>query len=142
MKIRQGFVSNSSSSSFAVIEGVAAPLTIEGTYVIGQDGEREFGWGVYDCFDFHSKANWAWLQAYYAERPDLQNMLVSIIQECTGATNVENLLNPSSEGDSGVWCYIDHQSTGALEIFDTPEELKRFLFGGSSYVHLDNDNHE
>lgn len=41
--------------------------------------------------------------------------------------------------------YIDHSSSACedqnLEMFETEENLKNFLFNNSSYIQNDNDNH-
>jgi hypothetical protein len=69
MKIRQGFVSNSSSSSFVVIDrenrikiNVPKISTINVPQTFG--GETDFGRNHLDHKDFGSRLNWAFMMAY------------------------------------------------------------------------------
>jgi hypothetical protein len=143
MKIRNGFVSNSSSSSFVVIDGsgeMRVPSVDEtGTYIVGASGETEFGWGPNSIFDTASRINFAYLQCLYSRKYGKQwlNMFENVLKDYMGVTDIVYLLDDNA--------YIDHQSSaeeGAnTEIFDDEETLASFLFGKNSRIELDNDNY-
>lgn len=153
MKVRSGFVSNSSSSSFIVIgnsgedcskwlsqtikrcldDGSPAP------YCIGKNGETEFGWSVETHSDVHSRINFAYLQARDREPNGsaFMQMLFEAIKEATGRL-------PTVDAEIQKDGYIDHQSSSSegqnIEMFDDIDTLKRFLFDDSSYIETGNDN--
>ena len=112
-------------------------------YVIGEDGEREFGWGPERITDFDSKANWAALVAEYAEKKDWVQLLVDVIKDYTKADGVQIIISKNIKFDGKGHGYIDHQSLEGdnREIFDSGETLEAFLFGYNSFIMLDNDNH-
>lgn len=147
MKVRNGFVSNSSSSSFIVI-GKAEPEKVAQSddYVVGQFGAYEFGWEhvVYDGMD--SMINFAWLQAEYSlkTQPEYMKMLVRVIKQHTGAKKVTSCITMNYADKTKVEAYIDHQSSATegvnLEMFANDETLARFLFSPDSYIQGGNDN--
>lgn len=131
MKIRSGFVSNSSSSSFVVIGSGTQDAPKPGTVLkFDYDGETQFGWGPELVFGMQSRLNWAILQAEYY--PELCGAIRAAI-ESVGCT-----WDDTAEVDG----YIDHQSIGnSLEIFDSTSNMVAFLFGENSFIRVDNDNH-
>lgn len=147
MKIRHGFVSNSSSTAFIVI-GYDPYITAKGDYskrnrvhcasreyVLGAQGATEFGWDPIRYSDFDSKANFAYLQAHYLEDESLKARLLQVIEAHSGVpVRVEM---PET-------AYIDHQSAAIegmnLEMFESDDTLARFLFSDNSYIQGGNDN--
>lgn len=166
MKRRQGFVSNSSSSSFIVIadgnnlrhvnEFTGKQLTL-GDSKRAMGGESEFGWDHYVYYDTWSKINFAYLQTESINPGENKldqrstewlTMLEQCIKEVTGATSIVWDWNTVQYGDdsSPKWkcAYIDHQSAACegmnTEMFESMDALKRFLFDANSYIETDNDN--
>lgn len=141
MKIRNGFVSNSSSSSFIVIsedESTYRPPTLSANFFIGDDGRNDFGWQDERYWDFESKLNFAFLQAKAASEDNNDNwtdMLWVVLGEC-GAIEIDE--------DMDKWSHIDHQSAYCegenCEMFESEEQLRNFLFNTSSYIQCENDN--
>ena len=150
MKIRSGFVSNSSSSSFIVIGTDITEKNLpldDGKFIIGSAGETEFGWQNTTYEYAYDRINFAWMQANYMieSTPEWMEMLGEVIKEHTGATEVVSIINldwPRHEGE--VNGYIDHQSASCegvnTEMFADKDTLARFLFGSGSYIQGGNDN--
>jgi hypothetical protein len=150
-RCRFGFVSNSSSSSFIVIANthmIPEKLYAGRTLSVGRDGETEFGWEQRKYHSEYDRINFAYIQAMTAIDGDKPNqtwldMLDKVVKEYTGANKVENLL--SKDYNSDTWAYIDHASASYegenIEMFESEEALKNFLFSNDSYIQGDNDNH-
>ena len=138
MKIRNGFVSNSSSSSFTVtdISYGFSKLNVSKnhTYVIGRKGEVEFGWGPSRINDINSRVSWAFLQAECLNETFLKGversqyfsnkilksmgdnnsikMLYNLLISQKNISNIKIIITKSwdDSDDSERWGYIDHQS--------------------------------
>lgn len=154
MKTRHGLVSNSSSSSFIVIDARAGhtfppytTLTVDGNL-----GETEFGWGPDECHGFGSRVIFAYLQTLYMRdnNPDLANHWFNLLEACvrkhTGAAHIFWNVSREYREEGMTWGYIDHQSNAAeqanMEMFDSEDALRDFLFGAGSKIVLDNDNRD
>ena len=151
MKIRTGFVSNSSSSSFVVIgktfddpdwhKNNFKDCVFEGSE---ERGCTEFGWGPHVLKDTDSRINFAYIQAQMINNDEWMKMLREVIMEYLECHDVIINITDQYSSKEGVWGYIDHASASCegenTEMFADKETLKRFLFCVDSKIVLDNDN--
>lgn len=144
MKLRQDFITNSSSSSYIIINTKDGYETLSATeiYLIGELGKTEFGWEIENTHDIHSRINFAYIQAHSINNQEWLNMLDKVIKE---NSNIKELIYCIGDYNGKNWGYIDHQSNACesenIEMFENEEILKDFIFGKNSYIHTDNDNH-
>jgi len=166
MKIRNGFVSNSSSSSFVCVGRKISTNFIKkfDEYVDTMGvldvhkifGTKEFGWDPEKYYDLGSKVLWAFYQSQYAEpkrnyneNSIYSNQYLSMLEKVLvkNIPSIKAFIWPSSWNDwnSEQHGYIDHESNASenqnMEIFDSDEILEKFLFSEDSYIQTDNDNY-
>ncbi len=154
MKTRNGFVSNSSSSSFVVIakkrdKEIPIPVTFSNTLMIPRNlsGETDFGSYSGMFSDFDSKLNFLILQALYADDMDYISLIYQTLKQKFGNIDIKNNLrldfvdfddgDDSEELDKLHFGFIDHQSIGEgfLEFFEgSLEDKKKSLDSSDSLV--------
>jgi len=142
MKIRSSFVSNSSSSSFIVIDNSGKYNIPDWSGILDVEN-REYGWGPERLDGIMDRITFSYLQAAYLQNKKLVKMLEDVIKENTKITQINWLATLNhNEPD---YSYIDHQSCSRegknLEMFKNKEALKNFIFGTNSFIQLDNDNY-
>jgi hypothetical protein len=142
MKIRSSFVSNSSSSSFIVIDNSGKYNIPDWSGILDVEN-REYGWGPERLDGIMDRITFSYLQAAYLQNKKLVKMLEDVIKENTKITQINWIAN--LDGDGLDYSYIDHQSCSTedmnVEMFDSKDALKNFIFGTKSYIQLDNDNY-
>lgn len=163
MKTRNGFVSNSSSSSYAVIpqhvvdEFNNAPEVnmvesfnrLKLSFDFSQnndwnglfdDGERNFQWQIYNYRDTESKWNWLVLQAIYGD-DSYKRVLDKFLNSINEYARIDwdGIKKMSDDFEVG----IDHQSIDAKDTFEKVEliGIDEFLVNPMCYVHNSNDNY-
>jgi len=168
MKIRHGFVSNSSSSSYIVFGESSSRCHIpESAYTIDPITNKyqitlpdrnytyEFGWEDWSYTDVMEKLNFASIQAHYMEdKPvvyaDYMEKILSAVTRDFKETHPgesEDSLEVTFDFEKHGLCdypYIDHQSASYegenIEMFASDEDMDDFLFNPQTFVQGGNDN--
>lgn len=157
MKVRSGFVSNSSSSSFIVIGTLDNNVALtslrqewgnrEVLHVTPDLGVHQFGWEHTEYNQFWDRVMFSWIQAKYVEKqhPDWMRMLNRVMKEKLKVKQISwEISLDSKPGDWNSCCYIDHQSASSegenTEMFLNEQNLVNFLFSTDSYIQGGNDN--
>lgn len=137
MKIRSGFVSNSSSSSFICIGSSNFFIPNLASYEVGSRGNVSFGWKFKEYNSVYDRINYAWIVANYTKNgyPENMKMLEDILKE---KCELYELIPSVMIIDDG---YIDHQSVDRT-IFESKSKLEHFLFSSDSYIRQGNDNED
>lgn len=166
MKVRSGFVSNSSSSSFVVIndndksdhDEIVSYFQKNPNPVFPlKDGHREFGWDFLEYVSWKSKLNFAMIQALYSLKDGNTrhwNMFLEYLQSvgvpeesvCVSRDRyfgeLPETVNCTLDDEDSY--YIDRASTvvngECTEIFESPENLKDFIESQDSSLFTGNDN--
>lgn len=147
IKIRKNvFETNSSSShSISIFEIKKDSLmdtslipNDDGIITIGENCEKEFGWGIETYCNAEIKAMYCYIDRH-GDNEGIR-MLTNVIKKQTKAEKVVFLYDDDwSDPNYG---YIDHQSDGtSSDAFDTEKTLRNFIFNPKSKLYIDNDNH-
>lgn len=117
--------------------------------ILGNRGETEFGWSQTYYKDMWDRINFAYLQTLSGKNEQWREMLETLLKKHFKCDIITWMITDEYEGGKNehgdvVWAYIDHQSAAYegenTEIFDSENELERFLFCTDSYIRGDNDN--
>lgn len=147
VKIRhKAFETNSSSCHSIYIENGELNDTLEPD----EDGELqisggEFGWEVEDYCDAYTKAQYCvtHIKSLTEESKECQrctDMFEQVIKEHNPKITKVTFLRYDDE--FYPYGYIDHQSNDVCDmVFESPENLRNYLFNKNSILRTDNDNY-